>query len=201
MLVIIKCYQNVFHPQRKKKESILADRTTRDKLFWWTFFTAEATGLKLQLSHYPVSLLSRCMMRREFVWPPRGSTKGWIQSRAPRGQAGGGPSWGAPASHHLHTAAHPVSLDMNPHPPSLFPCLGNPPLLLLWQASSASQSYPSPTPCICPVHLICPSCSLNSVWQQHYGLSCEHSFHAVTELIFRCCGDNAVGNLLSSLRL
>lgn len=58
-------------------------------------------------------------MRREFVWPPRGSTKGWIQSRAPRGQAGGRPSWGAPASHHLHTAARPVSLDMNPpSPPS-----------------------------------------------------------------------------------
>lgn len=74
---------------------------------------AEATGLKLQLSHYPVSLLSRCTMRLEFVWPPWGSTKDWIQCGAPRGQTGGGPSWGAPASHHLHTAARPVSLDMN----------------------------------------------------------------------------------------
>lgn len=81
------------------------------------FFTAQATGLKLQLSHYPVSLLSQCMMRREFVWPPWGSTKDWIQCGTPRGQAGGGPSWGAPASHHLHTADRPVSLDMNSPPP------------------------------------------------------------------------------------
>lgn len=86
---------------------------------WWfnIFFTAQATGLKLQLSHYPVSLLSQYMMRREFVWPPQGSTKDWIQCGTPRGQAGGGPSWGAPASHHLHTADRPVSLDMNSPPP------------------------------------------------------------------------------------
>lgn len=60
--------------------------------------------------------LSQGMMRHEFVWPTQGSTKGWIQSRAPRGQAGGRPSWTAPASHHLHTAARPVSLDIPPPP-------------------------------------------------------------------------------------
>lgn len=120
-----------------------------DKLLWWTFFTAEATGLKLQLSHYPVSLLSQCMMRREFVWPPWGSTKGWIQCGAPRGQAGGGPSWGAPASHHLHTAACPVSLDMNSPTTPILPPLTPTTPPLPWQASSASQSYPTPTPNIC----------------------------------------------------
>lgn len=86
-------------------------------------------------------------------------------------------------------------------PPSLSSPASATPLLLLWQASSASQSYPTPTPYICPVHLICPSRSLNSMWQQHYGLSCEHSFHAVTEPIFRCCGDSDVCDLLSSLGL
>lgn len=140
----------------KKKESILADRATWDKLFWWKFFTAEATGLKLQLSHYPVSLLSRCMMRREFVWPPRGSTKGWIQSGAPRGQAGGGPSWGAPASHHLHTAARPVSLDMNPRPPSL-PLPRRPP----FSCSDKPHLHPS--------HILLPLLiSAQSIWSVHH---------------------------------
>ncbi len=75
----------------------------------------------------------------------------------------------------------PPSLPYFNHHPPLTP--SPPPSLLLWQASSASQSYPTPTPNICPVYLICPSRSLNSMWRQHYGLSCEHSFHSVTELL------------------
>lgn len=124
------------------------------------------------------------MMRREFVWPPRGSTKDWIQCGTPRGQAGGGPSWGAPASHHLHTADRPVSLDMNSPPPPLLTSANPPPLfcavtslICIPVISYSHSSY---------LHLICPSTRLNSMWRQHCGLSCKCSFHSVTEQILGC---------------
>lgn len=190
---------------------ILADRATWDKLFCWTFFTVEATRLKLQLSHYPVSLLSRCMMRRESVWPPRGSTKGWIQRGAPRGQAGGRPSWGAPASHHLHTAACPVSLDMNPctHPPLLTPSpltpsipppLHHPPhplaltSLICIPVISYSHSYYLPS----PSHLSITQprfYETATLWPQLCALL-SFCHRTVAELIFKHNNDNFCANFL-----
>lgn len=61
-------------------------------------------------------------------------------------------------------------------PPATNPSSSSNPL---WQASSASWSYPSPTLNISPVHLSCPS---NSMWRQQCGLSCEHPFHSVAVL-------------------
>lgn len=89
---------------------IIKVRLFSDQLCW----LAEVTRLNVQLSHYSLSLLSGCMTRSEFVWPPRGDTKASIQSGGPRGQAGSRPSWAAPASHHLHTALQPASLDIIP---------------------------------------------------------------------------------------
>lgn len=134
------------------------------------------------------------MMRREFVWLPRGSTKGWIQSGAPGAKLAAGP-----AEEHQPATTCILLLAQSPWiwTPTLPPLLQLPPPLtpstpMLWQASSASQSYPTPTPNISPVHLICPSHSLNSIWRQHYGLSCEHSFHSDTELLPSWFSDPAV---------
>lgn len=153
------------------------------------------TELKLQLSHYPVSLLSRCMMRHEFVRPTRGSTKGWIQSRAPGGQAGRRPSWGAPASHHLHTAFRSVS----PSHPSLSP--------------SATHPFPhlhAPANLICIPVLLPLLISAQSISSVHHtswslcggqlcGLSCEHSFHFVAVLLSSWLWDLAVWSLMPNL--
>lgn len=96
---------------------IMKIRLFSDQLCRW----AEVTRLNVQLSHYSLSLLSGCMMRSEFVWPPWGSTKAWIQRGGPRGQAGSRPSRAAPASHHLHAAPQPASLGIIPPPLVLLP--------------------------------------------------------------------------------
>lgn len=137
------------------------------------------------------------MMRHEFVRPTRESTKGWIQSWAPGGQAGGQPSWGAPASHHLHTAFRPVS----PSHPSL--------------SQSATHPFPhlhAPADLICiPVHILLPLLiSAQSISSVHHtswilcrgqvcGLSCEQSFHFVAVLLSRRFWDRAVWSLMPNL--
>lgn len=118
------------------KEVILKVSLASDQLFRWA---------AVQLSHYSVPFRSGCMMRREFVWPPRGSTKAWIQSGGPRGHAGSRPSSAAPASHHLHTAARPASLDIiPPHPQPPKPHLHPSHILLPLLISASDLSITPP---------------------------------------------------------
>lgn len=140
------CKQIILYFLYKYLTQIIKVRLFSAQLCWW----AEVTRLKVQLSHYSLSLLSDCMMRSEFVWPPRGSTKAWIQSGGPRGQAGSRPSWAAPASHHLHTAPQPASLDIIPPISAIAPLLSDKPHLhpshillpLLISASDLSITQP-----------------------------------------------------------
>lgn len=64
----------------------------------------------------------------------------------PRGQAGGGPSWGAPASHHLHTSWWPSLPGYELHPP---PPLPPPPPQHPLTSANPPLTLPRPPPLFC----------------------------------------------------
>lgn len=153
------------------------------RVFWWTYFTAEAIELKLQLSHYPVSL---AISEDDETWiclTYAGQHKGLNSKQGTRG-----PSWRQAQLRSTSQSPPAYCCSPSPTPPNITTTLCPSPSPAtnpsssstpLWQASSASRSYPSPTLNICPVHLSCPS---NSMWRQQCGLSCEHPFHSVAAL-------------------
>lgn len=153
---------------------VIFQKAKHNKLPKYLFFQKDRwQEWKLQLSHYSVSVLSCCMTRQEFVQSAQDSTKGWIQSRAPRGQAGGQPSLGGTSQSPPAYCRSPI-LFLLPQATHHFP--------QLWQTSSASQPYPTPTPNICPVHLICLSQQLNFM-QAREALWPQLCFHFVAALL------------------
>lgn len=151
-----------------------------DKLFWWAFLTARATGVDIAAESLPCIVAISAYDETWICLTSPGRHKG-PNSKAghPGAKLAAGPAEEQPASHHLHTAAGSVSLDMSP-PPHQPPTPAHPVTPTPTPTPSSSDKphlhpshIPTPTPNISPVHLICPSCGPNSMWRQHYGLSCE----------------------------